>query len=460
MSDKTYKNIFNNGYTTYHDDGTKSETYKNVFNDGTTTYHSDGSKSETYKNIFNNGTTTYHSDGSKSETYKNIFNNGYTTYHSDGSRSETFKDIFGGGYTTYNYGGSSSPPVGFHGSGGYSGGYSGVSSIGAGTVSFWPAERSAYDIICPNVIMIILLITSMFIMKEYSAIVISFVLLGYILSQINCDIVNGPEIKSFCTYIGLVEFVFYVIRRGIYDGKMEVVIAIAFITFLFYVGINVEFEHALIAIAAWAVPRISYHLMYSDKIDSEIPKYIVIIWGFVAFGMFVRLCITNIKQAIKDDKREVKQELKMALVGIAPILILSLVSTSSYMKTVLGGGIFVLIASVIVCAIMAKKGKYSMLRVRAFKIPLVLFTMLGIMSRMPSEYLATFKIEKWFFSNIIGNGFVRGLTSGVYGFYEFFADFLNGKINDNSVYVLTVTIAGLYLILMDTFTGLLRCENR
>ena len=34
MADKTYKNLFDDGYTTYHDDGTKSTTYKNLFDDG------------------------------------------------------------------------------------------------------------------------------------------------------------------------------------------------------------------------------------------------------------------------------------------------------------------------------------------------------------------------------------------------------------------------------------------
>lgn len=60
MSDKTYKNILDDGYTTYHEDGSKSVSYKNILDDGVTTYHEDGSKSVTYKNILNDGTTTYH----------------------------------------------------------------------------------------------------------------------------------------------------------------------------------------------------------------------------------------------------------------------------------------------------------------------------------------------------------------------------------------------------------------
>lgn len=101
MSDKTYKNTLDNGYTTYHDDGTKSVTYKNLLDNGTTTYHQDGSKSKTYKNMLDNGYTTYHDDGTKSVTYKNYLDNGTTTYHQDGSRSRTYRNSLDNGYTTY-----------------------------------------------------------------------------------------------------------------------------------------------------------------------------------------------------------------------------------------------------------------------------------------------------------------------------------------------------------------------
>lgn len=59
----------------------KDKTYKNITDDGYTTYHSDGSKTKTYKNTLDNGFTSYHDDGSRSVTYKNIFDNGSTTYH-------------------------------------------------------------------------------------------------------------------------------------------------------------------------------------------------------------------------------------------------------------------------------------------------------------------------------------------------------------------------------------------
>lgn len=105
MADKTYKNLFDDGYTTYHDDGTKSTTYKNLFDDGVTTYHSDGSKSKTYNNLFDDGTTTYHDDGTKSKTYKNILDDGYTTYNPDGTRTKsyTYNNLMDNGTTTYNY---------------------------------------------------------------------------------------------------------------------------------------------------------------------------------------------------------------------------------------------------------------------------------------------------------------------------------------------------------------------
>ena len=80
MADKTHKNIFGDGYTTYHDDGSKSQTYKNLTNDGYTTYHDDGSTSQTYRNLTSDGFTTFHSTGDVSRSYKNLTNNGYTTY--------------------------------------------------------------------------------------------------------------------------------------------------------------------------------------------------------------------------------------------------------------------------------------------------------------------------------------------------------------------------------------------
>ena len=127
MSDHTTKDFFGDGYTTYHEDGTKSHTTKDFFGDGYTTYHEDGTKSHTTKDFFGNGTTTYHSDGSKSHTTKDFFGDGYTTYHEDGSRSHTTRDFFGDGYTTYHSGGGYS---GSYGGGNYGGGYSGGSSGG------------------------------------------------------------------------------------------------------------------------------------------------------------------------------------------------------------------------------------------------------------------------------------------------------------------------------------------
>ena len=140
MADKTYKNLFDDGYTTYHDDGTTSKTYKHLFDDGYTTYHNDGSKSDTYQHLFDDGYKTYHSDGSTSDTYHHLFDDGYVTYNSDGSRSDTYGNILDDGYTTYHSGGGSAHggyggagiPYGGGGtpSGGY--GYAGGSSAGRG----------------------------------------------------------------------------------------------------------------------------------------------------------------------------------------------------------------------------------------------------------------------------------------------------------------------------------------
>lgn len=133
MADKTVKNAFDDGYTTYHDDGTKSKTYKNAFSDGYTTYHSDGSKSKTYDKVLSDGKTTYHSDGSKSDTYKNAFRDGYTTYHSDGSKSTTYKSTFSDGYTTVTIGKPSGRSGDFSGDG-YSGGKGSSADGGLGGI--------------------------------------------------------------------------------------------------------------------------------------------------------------------------------------------------------------------------------------------------------------------------------------------------------------------------------------
>ena len=101
MADKTYKNLFDDGSTTYHEDGTKSKSYKNLFDDGVTTYHEDGTKSKSYRNLLDDGVTTYHEDGTKSKSYRNLFDDGVTTYHEDGSKSRTYKNLLDDGYTTY-----------------------------------------------------------------------------------------------------------------------------------------------------------------------------------------------------------------------------------------------------------------------------------------------------------------------------------------------------------------------
>lgn len=105
MADKTYKNLLDDGYTTYHEDGSVSKTYKNLLDDGTTTYHEDGSTSKTYSHLLDDGYTTYHSDGSRSETYRNLLDDGYTTYHSNGGTSSTYSNLLDG-YSTYHSGGA------------------------------------------------------------------------------------------------------------------------------------------------------------------------------------------------------------------------------------------------------------------------------------------------------------------------------------------------------------------
>lgn len=101
MADKSYKNAFDEGYTTYHENGKTSKTYSNFSGNGYTTQHSDGSTSKSYKNNWGDGYTTYHDDGSSSKTYKNSFDDGYTTIHSNGNVSKSYKNLTNDGYTTY-----------------------------------------------------------------------------------------------------------------------------------------------------------------------------------------------------------------------------------------------------------------------------------------------------------------------------------------------------------------------
>ena len=94
MSNKTYKNFFDDGYTTHHENGSKSKTYKNYLDDGYTTYHENGSKSKTYKNYLDDGYTTYHENGDVSKTYKNVLNDGYTTYHQNANDAGAGGTVF------------------------------------------------------------------------------------------------------------------------------------------------------------------------------------------------------------------------------------------------------------------------------------------------------------------------------------------------------------------------------
>lgn len=69
-----------------------SKTFKNVTNNGYTTYHSDGSKSTTFKNVMDSGYTTHHSDGGKSVTYQNVTDSGFTTYDISNHQTSGFDD--------------------------------------------------------------------------------------------------------------------------------------------------------------------------------------------------------------------------------------------------------------------------------------------------------------------------------------------------------------------------------
>lgn len=64
----------------------------------------------TTKDLFGDGYTTYHDDGTTTHHTKDIFGDGWTSYRSDGTVGHTTKDLLGGGYTTYTSGGSSSAP--------------------------------------------------------------------------------------------------------------------------------------------------------------------------------------------------------------------------------------------------------------------------------------------------------------------------------------------------------------
>ena len=83
MSDKSYKHFYDDGYTTYHENGSKSKTYPHLLDDGFTTYHDDGSKSVSYKNVLNDGYSTYHYPSSQS--YKSDNEDIYANIHPSGN---------------------------------------------------------------------------------------------------------------------------------------------------------------------------------------------------------------------------------------------------------------------------------------------------------------------------------------------------------------------------------------
>lgn len=62
MNSKSFKHLSDPGYTTYHEDGSRSSTYKNISDNGWTTYHSNGKTTHTYPNFFTGGFTSYTTD--------------------------------------------------------------------------------------------------------------------------------------------------------------------------------------------------------------------------------------------------------------------------------------------------------------------------------------------------------------------------------------------------------------
>lgn len=144
MPDRTYKNTFGDGETTYHEDGSTSRTYTNL-DSSQTTYHSDGSTSRTYDSFFGDHKVTYNSDGSTDRTYNSFFGDHEVTYHGDGSTSRTYDSFFGDHKVTYhdNHGSSSSSSSG-SGSGGSS--YGGYGNSGSGSSSSYSSGGSSGSI--------------------------------------------------------------------------------------------------------------------------------------------------------------------------------------------------------------------------------------------------------------------------------------------------------------------------
>ena len=96
------KHHHDDGYTTYHEDGTTSDTTKDLIGDGYTTRKNGSVTSRSRKRKTLSGDevieTTYE-DGSRSVTVKEK-DGSYRTQHSNGTETRTTKDTFGTGYTT------------------------------------------------------------------------------------------------------------------------------------------------------------------------------------------------------------------------------------------------------------------------------------------------------------------------------------------------------------------------
>lgn len=63
MADKSYKHFYDDGYTTYHDDGSKSVSYKNIFSDGYTTYHYPSTKNNYHQTSISQNSDTHNYGG-------------------------------------------------------------------------------------------------------------------------------------------------------------------------------------------------------------------------------------------------------------------------------------------------------------------------------------------------------------------------------------------------------------
>ncbi len=461
MSDKTYKNFFDDGYTTYHEDGSKSSTHKHLFDDGYTTYHEDGSKSTSYQHLFDDGYTTYHEDGSRSSTYKHVFDSGMTTYHDDGSKSTTYHNIFDDGYTTCHsgpYGGASSSGV--SPSCGYGGGavyYRGGSSTAAQAPLL--SESSYLGVLGFNLLIMVLTAFMALFTGIHGSLFFGTVMAGVALSLLSEKASSFCLIRYVFVYIALVGFLFAALRT--YEGSagwlepVFIVVVLAILVFLYY---TTDIIGAPIFLAVWLIPRIAYALSGPRLLNGGIAGFVVIGWA-IGLAIFTLILVARaFVGRMKTSFASLKREFCIFWLGFLPLGIIASTPQVDPGQR-LARCFLAAMVSVILCGLVIKRGKYARYEAGAFMAPLVLYSGLTAMVYAPLSDWSTFPVSQWFFEHILHSPRVLKATEGMYEFYESFRLDLEKLISARGLTLSVGVVAAFFLLCLNIPIAMVACTK-